>query len=79
MRFTCHRCPLKNTQHHKVSFSRYNKLSIELYAEAAFDAFTLAQAVAPVTPGTVLNLLQSSLRIMEKPLRQVWRLFCHVN
>ena len=59
-----------NNKNKKEAYTKYNKLGIELYGEgkyqAAYEAFSSAQVVAPVNTGIALNLLQCNLRILEK-------------
>lgn len=57
-------------QTRKDHYHKYNQQGIALYAEgkfeAAYDAFTEAQTAVPVNIGITLNLLQCSLRLMQK-------------
>jgi CheY-like chemotaxis protein len=54
----------------KESFQKYNREGIALYSEgkfdAAYEAFTSAQSFAPVNVGITLNLLQCSIRLLQK-------------
>lgn len=54
----------------KAHYNKYNKLGISFYSEgkfeAAHNAFTEAQTAVPVNIGITLNLLQCSLRLLQK-------------
>lgn len=54
----------------KAHFNKYNQLGISLYSEGKFEdaysAFSEAQTAVPFNIGITLNLLQCSLRLLQK-------------
>lgn len=54
----------------KAHYNKYNQMGISLYSEGKFEgaysAFTEAQTAVPFNIGITLNLLQCSLRLLQK-------------
>jgi tetratricopeptide (TPR) repeat protein len=54
----------------KAHYNKYNQMGISLYSggkfEGAYSAFTEAQTAVPFNIGITLNLLQCSLRLLQK-------------